>query len=186
MCCCARWPQDGAKMAPRRPKTAPDRRKMAQDGPQDGPRWPPRWPKIGPRGPKMAPRRPQDGPKRAVQSATNRGVENQKKSRANVWEVRNKCATGNPEVQKWRGKNSDFAWEVLQKLEIKRFQGKGLRRQSCGFVWEGCVKTVTTTKPLISRAIVLSRRNARHDHFVEAKCPWAGRGVSTIINIKNY
>ena len=49
----------------------------------------------------------------------------------------------------------------------------------------GVPKNGYNNKRHILRAIVLSRRNACHVHFVEAKCGRHGRGVSTIIFIKN-
>ena len=38
-------------------------------------------------------------------------------SGADAWEVREKAVKPNIGAQKWEAKNSDFAWEVLQKWE---------------------------------------------------------------------
>ena len=53
-------PQDGAKIAPRDPKTAQDLPKIAPRRPETAPRCP----KTSPGGPKIAPRDPQDPPRR--------------------------------------------------------------------------------------------------------------------------
>ena len=74
-----RGPQDGLKKALRRLQDVPI------------------WPRHGA---KMATRRAQDGPRRPLGSATNRVEENERKSGAIAWEVREKCASGNYEVQK--------------------------------------------------------------------------------------
>ena len=82
----------------------------------------------------MAPRRPQERRKRDVESATNRGEAKWQKSGANAWEVREKCGRWKAEAQKWEAKNSDFAWEVPQKLENEGIEGSGLHRQIGRFV----------------------------------------------------
>ena len=66
-------------------------------------------------------RRGQDGPRRPLGSATNRVEENERKSGAIAWEVREKCPSRSYEVQKREAKNSDLAQEVLEKLTCKRF-----------------------------------------------------------------
>ena len=96
---------------PRRPQADP---KKTLRRPEDVPIWPHH-------GAKLAPRRAQGGPRRPLGSATNGVGENARRSGAIAWEVREEWVSGRYEVQKWGGKNDDFAWEVLEKLKSKRF-----------------------------------------------------------------
>ena len=159
--------------------------KMAPRRVANGPRMRPYAPKTAPRWPKMGPRRRQDGARRLEESAASRGAAKWRREGANAWEVRQKAAGWAAEAAEGEGENSDIAWEGFQKVENEGFQARGLLRQNGRFVWEGCLKTATTTKRLVLGAVVLSRRNACHVHFAEAKCGRHGRGVLTIIFIKN-
>ena len=45
-----------------------------------------------------------------------------------------KIVGSNSKARKWEAENSDFAWEVLKKLENEGVEGRGLSRQIGRFV----------------------------------------------------